>query len=193
VTCAACVSVSKNRMVQAIRPKTTPASSRRPAFVSMVQAAYLRKRDDPTGFQSLDWSRFRRILLQSKVRSALVIIGRETRKVAAQAAFRQDDDMIDRCQLLLPAGKFNAAVPNGGFRRSAPSMGHLRPRSHLFRGVDATVMAMGLTILKTPSGHLKRTLICERVIGTIRRECLDWMIPCSERHLRRILQEWVGA
>jgi putative transposase len=32
---------------------------------------------------------------------------------------------------------------------------------------------------------------CKRVIGTIRRECLDWLIPLSERHLRRILGEWV--
>ena len=33
--------------------------------------------------------------------------------------------------------------------------------------------------------------ICERVIGTIRRECLDWMIPLSEVHLRSILKSWV--
>jgi putative transposase len=33
--------------------------------------------------------------------------------------------------------------------------------------------------------------ICERVIGTIRRECLDWMIPLSEGHLRAILKSWV--
>jgi hypothetical protein len=29
--------------------------------------------------------------------------------------------------------------------------------------------------------------LCERVIGTIRRECLDWLIPLSEAHLRRRL------
>jgi putative transposase len=33
--------------------------------------------------------------------------------------------------------------------------------------------------------------ICERVIGTIRRECLDWLIPVSEAHLRRMLRLWV--
>ncbi|MCP4543460.1 MAG: transposase, partial [Chloroflexi bacterium] len=32
---------------------------------------------------------------------------------------------------------------------------------------------------------------CERVNGTIRRECLDHVIPLGERHLRRILNEWV--
>lgn len=33
--------------------------------------------------------------------------------------------------------------------------------------------------------------ICERVIGTIRRERLDWLIPLSESHLRSILQSWI--
>jgi putative transposase len=32
----------------------------------------------------------------------------------------------------------------------------------------------------------------ERVIGTIRRECLDWLIPLTESHLRAILREWVA-
>ena len=32
--------------------------------------------------------------------------------------------------------------------------------------------------------------ICERSIGTIRRECLDWQIPMSEAHLRAILKQW---
>lgn len=33
--------------------------------------------------------------------------------------------------------------------------------------------------------------VCERLIGTIRRECPDWMIPISEAHLRSILKIWV--
>src|SRR6202795_1991785 len=32
----------------------------------------------------------------------------------------------------------------------------------------------------------------KRVIGTLRRECLDWVIPLSEAHLRSILREWVS-
>jgi hypothetical protein len=31
--------------------------------------------------------------------------------------------------------------------------------------------------------------VCERLIGTIGRECLDWMIPLSEAHLRSTLRE----
>jgi len=30
----------------------------------------------------------------------------------------------------------------------------------------------------------------ERLVGTIRRECLDFLIPINERHLRRILTEF---
>jgi hypothetical protein len=30
--------------------------------------------------------------------------------------------------------------------------------------------------------------ICERLIGTNRRECLDWLIPLSEAHLRLVLR-----
>jgi transposase InsO family protein len=45
--------------------------------------------------------------------------------------------------------------------------------------------------LRSPFASPKANGICERVIGTIRRECLDWMIPMSEAHLRSILREWV--
>ena len=31
---------------------------------------------------------------------------------------------------------------------------------------------------------------CERVIGTIRRECLDYLIPLNARHLKRVLSEF---
>lgn len=31
---------------------------------------------------------------------------------------------------------------------------------------------------------------CERLIGTIRRECLDYLIPLNEHHLRRTVQEF---
>ena len=59
-------------------------------------------------------------------------------------------------------------------------------------GVDATVAAMGLTILKTPVRAPQANAFCERLIGTIRRECLDWVIPLNERHVRRVLAEWVA-
>ena len=54
---------------------------------------------------------------------------------------------------------------------------------------DESIKAMGL--LKSPPRSPKANAICERVIGTIRRECLDWLIPISEAHLRAILKSWV--
>ena len=50
---------------------------------------------------------------------------------------------------------------------------------------------MGLRVLKTPVRTPQANASCERLIGTIRRECLDWLIPFHERHLRGILRAWV--
>jgi hypothetical protein len=49
-----------------------------------------------------------------------------------------------------------------------------------------------LRVLKSPPRSPTANSICERVIGTIRRECLDWLIPLSEAHLRKMLKSWVG-
>jgi putative transposase len=57
--------------------------------------------------------------------------------------------------------------------------------------VDRTIAAMGLRILKTPVRSPQANAFSERVIGTIRRECLDRMIPFTEDHLRRVLQQWI--
>jgi putative transposase len=57
--------------------------------------------------------------------------------------------------------------------------------------VDRAVTAMGLRVLKTPVRTPQANAFCERLIGTMRRECLDWVIPLHQRHLRAILAEWV--
>ena len=51
---------------------------------------------------------------------------------------------------------------------------------------------MSLQVLKTPVRAPQANAYCERFIGTARRECLDWMIPLGERHLRAILAEWIS-
>ena len=58
--------------------------------------------------------------------------------------------------------------------------------------LDAALKAMGLRILKTPFRAPQANAFCERLIGTVRRECLDFLIPLNERHLRGILKEWVA-
>jgi hypothetical protein len=45
---------------------------------------------------------------------------------------------------------------------------------------------MSSQVLKTPVRAPQANAHCERFIGTARRECLDWIIPLSERHLRSV-------
>jgi transposase InsO family protein len=68
----------------------------------------------------------------------------------------------------------------------------IHDRDSIFaRHLDESIRALGLSVLKSPPRCPKANAICERVIGTIRRECLDWLIPMSEGHLRSILKSWV--
>ena len=57
--------------------------------------------------------------------------------------------------------------------------------------LDAALKAMGLKILKTPYRAPQANAYCERVLGSIRRECLDFLILLIELHLRRTLKLWV--
>ena len=58
------------------------------------------------------------------------------------------------------------------------------------KSLDESIASLGMTVLKSPLQSPKANAICERVIGTIRHECLDWLIPLSEAHLRLILKSW---
>ena len=60
------------------------------------------------------------------------------------------------------------------------------------KAVDQRVSRMGLHVVKTPVRTPVANAICERVLGSLRRECLDFVIPLNERHLYGILKEWVG-
>jgi transposase InsO family protein len=69
----------------------------------------------------------------------------------------------------------------------------LHDRDSIFaEHVDESLKGWGLQVLRSPPRSPMANAICERVIGTIRRECLDWMIPLSEAHLRSILKSWVA-
>jgi len=69
----------------------------------------------------------------------------------------------------------------------------IHDRDSIFaRHLDDSIRALGLAALRSPFSSPKANATCERLIGTIRRECLDWMIPLSEAHLRSISREWVA-
>jgi putative transposase len=59
------------------------------------------------------------------------------------------------------------------------------------QALDQSIGHLGLRVLKTPPQAPRANAICERVLGTLRRECLDFMIPLTASHLQGILKEWV--
>jgi putative transposase len=69
----------------------------------------------------------------------------------------------------------------------------LHDRDSIFaKHLDDSIGRLGVKVLKSPPRSPTANAIRERVIGTIRRECLDWLIPVSESHLRRILKSWIN-
>jgi putative transposase len=56
--------------------------------------------------------------------------------------------------------------------------------------LDAAVTAMDVRVLRTPVQAPLANAYCERLLGTLRRECLDFLIPFGEEHLRRLLHVW---
>ncbi len=57
--------------------------------------------------------------------------------------------------------------------------------------LDRELKDFGVRPIRTPVRAPKANAYCERLIGTIRRECLDYLIPINERHLRVLLKEFV--
>ena len=56
---------------------------------------------------------------------------------------------------------------------------------------DAVFAAEGIETIKSPVRAPRANAICERVIGTLRRECLDRMLILGRRHLETVLAEYV--
>ena len=56
---------------------------------------------------------------------------------------------------------------------------------------DAVFAADGASVITTPVRAPSANAICERVVGTIRRECLDPMFILGRRHLEAVLAEYV--
>jgi putative transposase len=79
-------------------------------------------------------------------------------------------------------------VGNGGGYRY---LIHDRDRTFA-KNLDDSIRALGVEVVRSPVASPQANSLCERVIGTARRECLDWLTPMSEAHLRAILKCWVA-
>jgi putative transposase len=69
----------------------------------------------------------------------------------------------------------------------------LHDRDTIFSSeLDDSLARLGLEVIETPVRSPQANALCERLIGTLRRECLDWIIPLTEEHLRRTLWSWLA-
>lgn len=76
----------------------------------------------------------------------------------------------------------------------------LSARKFLIRDRDATFSAIfdevfiseGMEVIKTPVRAPKANAHAERFVGTIRRECMDWMLMLGRRHLESVLEQYLG-
>ena len=67
----------------------------------------------------------------------------------------------------------------------------IHDRDSIFsRQLDQAVTQLGVRVLRTPVRAPTANARCQRLGGTLRQECLDFLIPLSERHLAMIDKEW---
>lgn len=55
---------------------------------------------------------------------------------------------------------------------------------------DDALTARSIRTVLTPFRSPRANSICERVLGSLRRECLDWIIIWGERHLSDVVREY---
>jgi putative transposase len=56
--------------------------------------------------------------------------------------------------------------------------------------VDGSLTNLGVRVLLTPVRAPKANRVCERLGGSLRRECLDFLIPFNELDLRMTIRDW---
>ena len=69
----------------------------------------------------------------------------------------------------------------------------IRDRDRAYgRDFIARAKRLGIETVLTPIRAPQANGVAERMVGTFRRECLDHIIPLSERHLCRVVAEYVA-
>jgi transposase InsO family protein len=67
----------------------------------------------------------------------------------------------------------------------------IHDRDSIFsRELDRQVTHLGVRVLRTPIRAPRANAVCERLGGSLRRECLDFVIPLNERHLKMTVKDW---
>lgn len=76
--------------------------------------------------------------------------------------------------------------------RATPVRYLIRDRDSKFtRAFDEIFNSEGIRVIRTPVRSPKANAYAERCVGTIRRECLDWILIRGRRHLEHVLGVYV--
>jgi transposase InsO family protein len=112
---------------------------------------------------------------------AFVVIALASRRVVHAAATRHPTDAWVAQQL-------REATP---FDRRPSYL--IRDNDGKFGAAFARVAAVsGIAILRTPVRAPRANAVCERFLGSVRRECLDHVLILGERQLARVLREYTA-
>jgi transposase InsO family protein len=57
-------------------------------------------------------------------------------------------------------------------------------------GFPARAAGLGIRTILTPVRSPRANAVAERLVGTLRRECLDHLVVLNEAHLRAVLTEY---
>lgn len=86
------------------------------------------------------------------------------------------------------AQQLRNATPNGEGPRFL-----IRDRDAKFgKLLDRVVAGVGIRVIRTPVQAPRANAICERFLGSVRRECVDHLLVLGDRHLQRVLSEYTA-
>ena len=86
------------------------------------------------------------------------------------------------------AQQLREATPNGGHPKFI-----LRDHDAKFgTAFDRVATSTGIEVLKIPYQVQRANAMCERFLGSVRRECWDHMLILSERQLFRVVRDYVA-
>jgi transposase InsO family protein len=74
----------------------------------------------------------------------------------------------------------------------AATLSRSRPRQLLCASFNRRVRNLGIIQARTPFRSPRANAIAERWVRSVRTECLDHVFIINERHLQKVLAEYVG-